>query len=108
MVSKKEYTRNDVDYKTIESDLPVDAALTTGRTKSVLNGVPAIQIMGNSYKYGEQVQITVYNKIGSTKIKERVGYADKYDRMEIFIKKDEFIEMIRAFADIINQEGGDT
>ena len=104
MVTKKEYRRNEVDYQTIESDISVDAALTTGKTKSVLRGTPAIQIMGNSYKYGGQIQITVYNKIGSTRVEERVGYADKYDRVEIFINKEEFIEMVRAFADIINEE----
>lgn len=104
MVTTKEYTRNEVNFQTIESDLQVDAAMTAGKTKSVLNGTPAIQIMRNSYKYGDQVQITVYNKIGSTIVKDRVSYADKYDRVEIFIDKVEFIEMVRAFADIINEE----
>lgn len=97
MITKKQHTRNDVGYEIIESSDPVECALTVGEDKYVLNGKPAIETMSNSYKYGDQVQLTVFNKIGSTVKKGRVAYATKYDRMEIFFDRKQFIELVSEF-----------
>jgi hypothetical protein len=51
--------------------------------------------MDNSYKYGDQIQFTVYNVSGSTIKAERVPYARKYDRMEIFMNKEDFVSMCK-------------
>src|SRR3990167_1161965 len=90
MINKKKYTRQEVEYTTFESSNLVDSALTMGNEKFVLNGIPAIQVMRNSYKYDSQIQITVYKKIGLTRKAGRVPYATDYDRIEIFMGKEDF------------------
>jgi len=97
MIKTRKYTRNDVNFITVESTDEVESALTTDGNKFVLKGIPAIQIMDNSYKYGDQIQITVYNKIGSVIEQPRIPYAKNYDRIEIFINRETFRNLIREY-----------
>jgi len=87
---------NGVTYKKFEGK-NAEGSITFGGQKAILNGKPAIELMENSYKYGDQVQFTIYNRAGETKIHPRVSYADKFDRIEIFMDRKEFMEMIKEF-----------
>ena len=96
-ISLKTNKHNGVDYKKIESETPIEGVLAFGNLKLVLRGKPAIEIMENSYKYGDQVQVTVYNKSGSVRKRPRVVYASKYDRIELFFNRKDFEEMITLY-----------
>lgn len=104
MITKSNYTRQEVDYEKLESNIEINSALTVNNEKYILRGKPAIELMANSYKYGEEVQITVYNKIGSTKLSGRVPYATNYDRMELFFKREEFKNLCEEYLKIYNQK----
>ena len=97
MITTREDTHNGVTYRKIESNKPVEGVIAFNREKLVLFGKPAIEIMENSYKFGNQIQITLFNKSGSIRRRPRVEYAGKYDRMEIFFDKDEFTQMCRQY-----------
>lgn len=97
MINTREDKHNGVTYKKIESNIPIEGAMAFSDKKFVLRGKPAIEIMDNSYKFGDQVQVTVFNNSGSVTETQRVGYAGKYDRMELFFNKEEFKEMCKEF-----------
>jgi hypothetical protein len=97
MISIRTNTHNGVDYHMIESDQLIEGALGFDTNKYVLNGRPSIVTMKNSYKYGNQVQINLFNSAGNTKQVERVNYAGNYDRIEIFFDKEEFTNMCKEF-----------
>lgn len=96
-INKDQYVRNGAEYQKIEFSEPVQCALTVNNEKFVLTGKPAIELVKNSWKYKDEVQVTVYNKIGSTKKSGRVAYATTYDRMEIFFPAESFYEMCKEF-----------
>jgi hypothetical protein len=97
MIDRKKHIRNGVTYTIIEDSKEINAALTMGSEKFVLTGIPAIELTKNSYKFDKEVQITVFNKIGSTKKVGRVPYAIEYDRIEIFLDRKVFLEMCQKF-----------
>jgi hypothetical protein len=101
MIETVTHNHNGVTYKKVQSTRTFDSALAFGDSKYVLTGFPAIEIMEGSYKFGNQVQLTVYNKSNSVKKSPRTTYAGNYDRLEIFIDKQEFIEMCRKFLETI-------
>jgi hypothetical protein len=97
MIDTKVDKHNGVTYRKIESSKPVEGALTFGREKLVLLGRPAIETMDGSYKFGDQVQVTLFNRAGTLRRRPRVEYAGKYERIEIFFDKDEFTEMCKSY-----------
>ena len=95
MTHGKKDSHNGVTYTKIESTVPVEGSLGFGTNKYVIRGIPAIETMEHSYKFGDQIQLTVYNKQGTVKKQPRTWYAGTYDRLEIFFDKAEFIEMCK-------------
>lgn len=96
MIKKRVTHHRGVKYSTIELQKKVDGFLANGETKYVLKGKPAIEEITGSYKYGDQVQITVYGKKGTTLKTERINNS-KYDRIEIFIPKEDWMEMMKEW-----------
>jgi hypothetical protein len=97
MITTREDIHNGVTYRKIESNKPVEGVIAYDREKLVLNGRPAIEVMENSYKFGNQIQITLFNRAGSIRRHPRVEYAGKYDRIEIFFDREEFTKMCKEF-----------
>lgn len=95
MVTTKQDGHHGVTYTKIESTLPVEGSLGFEDQKYVIRGIPAIEIMEQSYKFGDQIQLTVYNKRGTVKKQPRTYYAGTYDRLEIFFPKKEFLDMCK-------------
>jgi hypothetical protein len=97
MIKTRIDKHNGVTYRKIESSKLVEGALTFGREKLVLLGRPAIETMDGSYKFGDQVQVTLFNRAGTLRRRPRVEYAGKYERIEIFFDKDEFTQLCKAY-----------
>ncbi|KKQ63515.1 MAG: hypothetical protein US85_C0016G0011 [Candidatus Shapirobacteria bacterium GW2011_GWF1_38_23] len=100
MITTREDIHNGVTYRKIESNKPVEGVIAFDREKLVLSGRPAIEVMENSYKFGNQIQITLFNRAGSIRRRPRVEYAGKYDRIEIFFDREEFKTMCEEFLKI--------
>lgn len=80
---KKEH--NGVTYNGVRDDEAlVEGSITRGNKKWILRGHPKINRIDGSYKWGDQVQITIWNTAGSTTEQDRVGYATSWDTVEIF------------------------
>ena len=95
MITINEDSHKGVSYTKIESDMPVEGSIGFDTTKYVIRGTSAIETMEQSYKFGDQIQLTVYNKRGTVKKQPRTFYAGTYDRLEIFFPKEEFIKMCK-------------
>jgi len=107
MIRIQKNSHNGVDYIKIESSNDIEGALGIGTEKFVIKGIPAIELMKNSYAYGDEVQVTVYTKAGLGVKTERVKYAKEYDRIEMFFKKTEFLGMCKRYIELIELEGGE-
>jgi len=95
MITKTNDIHKGVTYTKIESTVPVEGSMGFDTNKYVIRGIPAIETMEQSYKYGDQIQLTVYNKRGTVKKQPRTFYAGTYDRLEIFFQRDEFMNMCK-------------
>ena len=104
MIVKKKYYHNGIDFIMYQSQEETRGEATKDNTKYHLTGTPSLTQALNQYKYGDEVIIQVYNKIGSTIARERV--ADNYERFQVFFPKKIFIEMCRMFLADVDQEGG--
>jgi hypothetical protein len=102
MIKTTYRSHNGVDYQMIGSNQLIEGSLGFGESKYILKGRPSIVIMDHSYKYGNQVQINVFNKAGTVRQATRVPYAGLFDRIEMFFNKEEFIEMCKTF---LNSQG---
>jgi len=97
MIQSLQDSHKGVTYTKIESTIPVEGSLGFDTTKYVIKGTPSIETMERSYKYGDQIQLTVYNKQGTVQKRPRTLYAGTYDRLEIFFSKKDFIELCKKF-----------
>ena len=83
------------------NDSRAEAATQLG--KFHLTGKPSITEALNQYKYGDEVIIQIYNTPGSVIKKTRVN--EKWDRLQVFFKRDVFIEICKQFLkDISSSE----
>lgn len=94
----KKYRRqhNGVTYTIVEDkDSQAVGSVTLGNKKWTLKGTPVIEVTKGSYKHGDEVQIIIWNKAGSTTERARVKYAEDWDRCEIFFPKEVWQAMIK-------------
>lgn len=81
-------------YQAVEDRRAESATL---EHKIHLVGKPSITQALNQYKYGDEIIIQVYNKPGTATKHERVN--SNYDRIQIFFKRDVFIEICKQFLE---------
>jgi len=100
-MSVTRFTRdhNGVHYAGVESrDEMVVGSITKGDKKWTLKGFPKINRTIGSYKHGDEVQITIWNKAGTSSEKKRVIYADKWDTVEVFFSLEVWHNLIREYV----------
>jgi len=71
-----------------------EAALKDG--KHVLAGKASVTLAINQRKYGDEAIIQLYAPVGAIDSKVRV--ATNYDRIQIFFKKDDFMDICRRLV----------
>ena len=88
----------------------VTGSITMGNKKLTLTGHPKINKTEGSYKHGEEVQITIWNKAGTTYEKNRVRYESnglpkvhKYDTVEIFFDPEVWQDLIAEYVFYMNE-----
>jgi hypothetical protein len=98
MVEPMHSTHNGVGYTGVEDKTAiVTGSVVKGKRKWLLKGHPVINRTAGSYKHGDEVQIVVWNKPGSTIEKARVLNA-RWDRLEIFFPVELWDEMIKEYV----------
>ena len=104
MVKRFTRSHNGVSYHGVEDrQNTVEGSITKGNKKWVLRGFPKINRITNSYKYGHQVQITIWNKAGSSFEKDRVPYATEWDTIEVFFTPEQWLDLIREYFRYIRE-----
>lgn len=96
---------NGVDFAGVEDrQRTVVGSITMGNKKWTLTGFPKIQTMKGSYKHGDEIQIAIWNKLGTTFEKDRVRFepngdpkVHKWDTVEVFFKADVWHDLIREY-----------
>ena len=85
----------------------VVGSITKGGVKWTLAGFPKINRTIGSYKHGDEVQITIWAKIGSTTEKPRVQFepdgapkVHKWDTVEIFFTEEVWNELLRVYGEV--------
>lgn len=102
---------NGVEYLGVEDRLrTVVGSITKGDKKWTLTGFPKINKTNGSYKHGDEIQITIWNKAGTTYEKDRVRYEldgrpklHAWDTVEIFFSPEVWHELIKEYYRYINE-----
>lgn len=105
--SVKRFTRehNGVNYYGVEDrERMVTGIITKGDKKWELRGYPKINKTKGSYKYDKEIQITIWNKAGSTKEKKQTKYAKNWDTVEVFLKPKHFWQLMVGFFKYFKEE----
>lgn len=76
-----------------------EAAIKSGKLHLV--GQPSLTQALDQYKYGDEIIIQVYNESGSTTQRSRVN--KNYDRIQVFFKRDVFIDICKQFLEDVNE-----
>lgn len=100
-----ERPHNGVKYIGVEDrDRTVIGSITMGSKKLTLTGYPKINRTQGSYKHGDEIQITVWNKAGTTFEKPRVQFEQdgtpkkhKWETVEIFFPPEVWHDLIRQY-----------
>ena len=106
MANVKRFTRkhNDVRYfGTEDRQNKVTGSITKGDKKWTLTGFPKINRTYGSYKHGNEVQIIIWNRAGTTFEKDRVPYAKNWDTVEIFFSPELWLELVREYFKYIKE-----
>lgn len=86
-----------------DNDRLVVGSITKGNKKWTLSGYPKINRTKGSYKHGDEVQITIWNKAGNTTEKDRVVYATDWDTVELFFPPDVWKELFEVYNKYIEE-----
>lgn len=97
MINKRVKEHNGITFTMYETELGRNAEAALQGGKYLLNGKQSVTIADGQYKYGDEVIIQVYNVPGSLVLKERV--AETYDRIQIFFKKVDFLELCKQILE---------
>lgn len=88
----------------------VTGSITMGDNKWTLKGHPKINKTEGSYKHGDEIQITVWNKAGTTFEKPRVQFnqdgskkVHAWDTVEIFFPPEVWHSLIREYIKAIKK-----
>lgn len=92
-VIQKEH--NGIKFTMYESEVPNRAEVATQEAKYHLDGRSSVTEALEQTKYGDEIIIQVYGKAGSMVKKQRVN--SNYDRIQVFFKRDVFIEICQRF-----------
>lgn len=93
--SVRKQNHNGIEFSMYEGSEKSRAEVATKNGKYHLEGRPSITQALHQYKYGDEVIIQVYNQPGTIQKRERVN--ERYDRIQVFFKRDVFIEICRQF-----------
>lgn len=98
MIQRKSDEHNGVKYNWVIGDKSCNGFITNKDKKWKIVGKPEINHISGSYKYNEEIQIRIFATPGTTEEMPRVEYAkDKWERLEIFIKPDDFWKLCLEF-----------
>jgi hypothetical protein len=105
MLSRFKRTHNGVTYVGVRDDVnKVTGSITKGDKKWTIAGYPKINRTLGSYKHGDEVQITIWNKAGTTHEKDRVRFEldgslkkHSWDTVEVFFAPGQLEEMMYEF-----------
>lgn len=90
---------NGVNYFGVRDDVRlVTGSITKDGKKWILSGHPKINRTKGSYKFGDEIQITIWNSAGTTIEKPRVSYATNWDTIEIYFPPDLWKELVETYA----------
>lgn len=111
-VKREERGHNGVTYKMIvDHDRTAIGSITYGEKKYELKGKPEIKRTLGSYKHGDEIQVAIFAKAGTTIERPRVQFEPNgdpkkhpYDRIEIFFNIDLFEDLVREYAKIKREE----
>lgn len=92
-----------------DDDRTVTGSITNGDKKWTLKGFPKINRTEGSYKHGREIQITLWNKAGTTIEQDRVEYAKgRWDTLEIFFPPEVLHDLFyEYFSHIPPPKGGE-
>jgi hypothetical protein len=85
-------------YGVQDTEARVRGVITNGDRKWELTGVPKINTPRAEWlKHGNEVQITIWAKIGSTIEKPRTNYATQWDTVEVFFTPEVWHELVTEY-----------
>lgn len=101
MISIRKKDHNGIKFTMFEANEALghgEVAVKGG--KYTLQGTPSVTKAYNQYKFGDEIIVQVYGSLDSATRRERV--TENYDRVQVFFKKELFLEMCKA---ILRTEG---
>jgi len=98
----RKYHHNGIDFTMYQAEAPTNGEAALRGKRHILRGTPSITKAIGQYKYGDEVIVQVFNEPGSVITKKRV--AENYDRIQIFFKKDLFVEICRKFLEDLEND----
>lgn len=98
--------RGDVSFIDISLTKDMDGLATLQGSRIIMTGKPFICIMEGNPKFGDQLQFSMYNEIGTSRVEkcDNIG-GEKWERIEINVSLRDGIRMIQELNRVLILKG---